>query len=294
MSERMGPEETAKFIFQRLFDRNKSVGGHSLELTGIPGSGKTSLHLHFYEIIKKRYPDERIFWRDLVEAPVQFVRTKDWQLFAEEGMNFRIIDRNDDGREIDVPRITFEEIPQVSYEPQIADDKKKYKENQELKQQQDDIFRKIYKKAKGGRLNVIYFRTEAHWIDFMRYVRNTPDWVTFLWDEYEDIFPGANRGELWWRIEWAKNNVKQTRKGLVNLFVNTQHKGDVDWRIRSKIGNWAYLFGALPDDESPVKKEYARQLKVGQGWLDLGHYKFGKFRFDPYPVNNIMWEVRPS
>jgi hypothetical protein len=294
MSERMTPEETAEFIFKRMFNRDKAVGGHSLEITGIPGSGKTSLNLHFHDIIAENYPSELMFWRDLVEAPAQFTRAKKWQVFVENGVNFQVRDKNDGGRRIDVPHQIFETVPHVSYNPQIQEDVEKFKENQDKKQLQDDIFGGIYKQAKGSMLNVIYFSAESHWIDFMRYVRNTPEWVTLFWDEYEDIFPGANRGELWWRVEWAKNNIKQTRKGFVNVFANTQTRGDVDWRIRGKMGSWAYLFGALPDDDSPIRKKYARHLRLGQGWLDLGHYKFGKFKFDPYKVTDEMWEVRLS
>jgi hypothetical protein len=290
----MSPEETAQFIFTRIFDRDRAVGGNSLEATGTPGSGKTSLNLHFTDIIREKYPDEIMLWRDLVESPIQFVRAPKWKVFVESTLDFRIYDRGDGGREVAIPYETFEEVPHVSYDPNINEDREAFKENQDRKTQQDDIFRRIYKKFEGSCLNVIYFSVESHWIDLMRYARNTPEWVDFFLDEYEDIFPGANRGELWWRVEWAKNNIKQTRKGFVNLYANTQGKGDVDWRIRKKIGNWAYLFGALPDDESPVEKKYARHLRIGQGWLDLGHYKYGKFKFKAYPVADEMWEARLS
>lgn len=286
------PEEIGKEILERIIQRKVNPGGMGTELTGAKGSGKTSLFLNFAEIFSKKYPKELLMWREAVESPIQFIKFPHWNLYVEEGVNLRILDQNDGGREMNVPYKTFEPLPEVSYDTQKMEKHRDlFKENQERKRQQNGIFSGLCRMMRGGQLNVVYFNKLQFWIDFLRYLRSIPKWQTLFIDEYEDLFPSYNIGELWKRIEWTKNNFKQIRKGLVNVFVNTQAKTDVDWRIRVKMDVWGYLFGAVPDMVSPIKKQAVSNLNVGGGWLDWGRSLYGKINFLPYEAKENEFYV---
>lgn len=285
------PDETGKEILERIIQRKVNPGGMATELTGAKGSGKTSLFLNLAEIFSEKYPNELLIWREALESPIQFIKFPNWSLYVEENTNLRILDQNDGGRELNIPYETFEPLPVVSYDVQkMEKDKDFFKENQERKRQQNEIFSKLCRVMRKGRLNVVYFSKLQFWIDLLRYLRSVPKWQTLFIDEYEDLFPSYNIGELWKRIEWTKNNFKQIRKGLVNVFVNTQAKTDVDWRIRVKMDVWGYLFGAVPDMVSPVKKGAVANLSIGEAWLDWGRSHYGKINFLPYEASeDIFW-----
>lgn len=295
--ERMRPiEEKGEMILEFLLTHKKNPGGSAAEATGAKGSGKTSLFLHIAEIFTKRYPKELLFWRDSIETPLQFVRYPKWDIFVEEGFKFTIRDKNDGGRIVDIPYKMFNSLPMISYDQQKLDsDADFFKMNQAQIQIQNDIFKDLCKDARGGRLSVVFFKRENSWIDFLRYLRGRPDWQTLFLDEYEDIFPYYNTGDRWRQIEWTKNNLKQVRKGLVNVWTNTQTRTDVDWRIRKKMDVWIYLFGAVPDNDSPLVRQAVSSISPGQGYLDWGRSQYGKMKFSPYPLHeDIFWEARWS
>jgi len=285
-------EQVGEIIFDKILSRDPHVGGHGTEVLGAQGSGKTSFLLHLADIFTKRYPDEILFWRESVETPVQFTRFPKWRIFVERGLHFRILDKLDGGREIDIPYETFDTLPVVSYNRQKLRDPEFFRKNQENKEIQDDIFSTICSRARGGELTVLYFKEEFSWVDLMRFLRTRPKFQTLLLDEMEEIFPAATKEELWHRIEWAKDNFKHIRKGLVNLIGNTQDTTDIDWRIRRKLQIHIYLPGAVPDRRSRVIKKAMSVLKPGEAYMDWCWTLFGKINFPAYRVTDSLWEVR--
>jgi len=250
-------------IRNRIFNRNKAEGGVTIETVGVQGSGKTSLDLHLAEITRRKYPKELIFYRDSIESPVQFNRVDNWQIYAEEGatLKFRDYDTN---KYFDLPVITFKD------------------------------FNDLYRKAKFKTINVVYFKKEYTWIDFLNYLRRHmhrgSGWKTVILEEYEDIAPQYAGGKRWRKNLLYSKNAKNIRKGLVNTFANTQSKGDVSHFIRSKLMMRSYLRGSKVDDVSPIEQRFIDKLKIGEAAIDYGS-NFGKITFNPYPPKDPIFEV---
>lgn len=279
-------------IIQRIKDRSVNPGGNGVEFVGASGVGKTSLFFNFIEDFASN-DNELMFWRESMDTPIQFVKFPRFEIFVEEGLNLKIVDQNNGGQALDFPYKKFESVPQISYKVELENDPdpEALEENQRNKGRQDEIFESICKRADPGKLNVIFFNRRFTWIDFIRYLKEVPHWHDVFIDEYEDVFPFSNRGEEWHRIDWAKKNLKQIRKGLVNLFCNTQSKSDVDWRVRKKMTIWGYMPGGVPDKDSPIKKEAVRSLDVGKVYLDWKRSNYGKIDFLPRHANKDVFYV---
>lgn len=283
-------DEVGQELVEMLRNRDVNPGGHGIEILGGQGSGKTSLMLNFVEDFSRF--GELMFWRESVGTPLQFVKYPRWEIFVERGTGFRIIDQNNDGQEFDYPVEYFDEIPEVIYHKKKLEDNPDLQErNRQKKQRQDEIFEDIFERAEPGHLNVIFFKRKWTWIDFLRFCKMRPSWQDIFIDEYEDIFPSYNKGEDWYRVEWAQENFKHIRKGLVNVFLNTQNSSGVDYRIRNKMTMRVYLPGSVPESDSPVKKYAVSNLNVGQGFIAWMKSKFGKIRFKPFESDEEVFYV---
>lgn len=266
-------------ILQRVFLRNPAVGGVFLEVSGVQGSGKTSCLFDITNKIMEKNPDELVFMRDRVNTPVQFNRYPRWRIMAEEGLELKFRD---------IQKDKYLEIP-VTYFKNYED---------------------LYRKAKPGYINVVYFNNERkQWFKFISYLRRTmhrrghmylnenieePVWKTVIWDEYEDLCPADEEKPLWTMIKNFKDEAKNIRKGLVTLLVDTQNKWDVDYRVRGKLMMRVYLKGAAVDKNSPINQKAINALDQidgkRQALIDWGA-RYGKIRFNPYPPRKPLFEV---
>jgi len=250
-------------ILKRIFKRDKAEGGVSVETVGPQGSGKTSFDLHIAMKIMKKYPDELIFYRDSIESPVQFNRIDNWRIYAEEGVTLKFRDYSTN-RYFDLPVYTFKN------------------------------FDELYDIAKPGLLNVVYFKKEYTWIDFLNYLRRHmhrgSGWKSVFLEEYEDISPQYAAGTGWTKNLIYSKNAKNIRKGLVSTFANTQSKGDVSHMVRSKLMIHSYLRGSTVDDNSPIDQRAIDKLDIGEAMIDYGS-NFGKITFRAFPPRLPIFEV---
>jgi hypothetical protein len=250
-------------ILKRIFQRDKTEGGVSLETVGPQGSGKTSADLHFLERIRDKHPEEILFYRDSVESPVQFNRVDKWRIYAEEGTTLKFRD------------YTTNSYFDVSVTP-FCD------------------FEDLYNKAEPYVLNVIYFKKEYTWIDYLNYLRRHMHrgngWKSVFLEEYEDITPQYAGGKQWIKNLLYSKNAKNIRKGLVSTFANTQAKSDVSYFIRNKLMMRSYLNGSKVDDTSPIEQRAVDKLHIGEAMIDFGS-RFGKFTHKAFPPTKKIFEV---
>lgn len=255
--------EEGNKILERIFSRDKNEGGVFLETIGPQGSGKTSFDFHLATKIQNMYPDELIFYRDCVDAPVQFNRVDKYVIFCQEPMqlNFRDYKKNEN----------------ISIEYEFFKD-------------YDDL----YSKAQMGVFNIPFFIDEYSWIEFLNYLRRHfhrgNGWKTVILEEYEDIAPQYGGGIYWLKNREFANNVKHIRKGLVNCFVNTQKKGEVYSFVRGKLMMRSYLCGSKVDDISPLYQNLISNLKLGEAAIDYGE-NFGMINFKPFKPKDEIFEV---
>jgi len=256
-----------KKILERRMARDESQGGILSLTIGAQGEGKTSQMLHESKTIMDWYPNELIIWRDSFQSAAQFNRIGDnWQIFAERGCNLRFRNLTSGGY-LKIKYITFNNFNEL-----INQDTGKGL----MKPQQ---------------LNVLYFKHEYTWIDFLCHLRETVGWQSAFFDEIEDVIPLNPPKEQYDRNLLFSNNAKQIRKGLVNMFCNTQNMSDIDWRFKSKIMMRIYLNGSKVDPRSQIKQVAVNKLKKGLGFVDWNFGSYGKLKFKSYPPRKPVFEV---
>jgi hypothetical protein len=261
-------------ILYRRQLRDISQGGFSSLAVGPPGSGKTSLILYDASRIIEWHPHETLFWRDSPNGAAQFNRIgKCWQIFAEDGVFLRFRDLTKGGS-LEIPYKTFKDFDELI--------------NQDTGKGM----------CKPRQLNVIFFKDDYKWIDLLQHLRSTIGWQSVFLDEIEDICPlnpGKRPGEKR-NIRNEKNilfanNAKAIRRGLVNLFCDTQNISELDWRFIGKINFICYLRGARVFSESRIKQVAVDRLPIGRSYLDWENRMYGKSFFPAFPPKKLVFEV---
>jgi len=255
-----------RLLLEKIFERDIDKGAVFAEISGIPGSGKTSLMIGMSKRIMKDNPEELIFWRESVGSPCQFTKFGDpskWQILAEESYPLQVLEITNKLKPAPVS---------VKY----------FRDYQEL-----------MRMSKPGMLNVVYFKDLYKWIPFIDRLRLLSDWQTVFLDEFEDICPQRCSGITWRMNDKLSNSLKQLRKSRVSIIANTQSSMDADFRVRSKLMFWIYLYGARKDELSPISKSAVRALRVGSGWIDQAHSLFGQFSFPPFVPQSYIYVVQP-
>jgi hypothetical protein len=251
-------------LLDKVFERDTDKGGLVTEITGISGSGKTSLLLGFATRIIKNNPGELVYWREAIGSPCQFNKIDDsigYQLLVEKRYHLRALEITNNLRHAPLEIRPFRGV------------------------------KELIKISKPGMLNVVYFKDLYKWVDLILALRLLPGWKTLLWDEYEDIVPQRCKGIAWQKNDDLSNNIKQLRKSGINLIMNTQSNMDADFRVRSKIMSWIYCYGSRVDSLSPVTDSAVHGLRVGEAWIDHGHSLFGKFSFQPFKPKEHIYTI---
>lgn len=251
--QRPKKEVLGELLLNKIFERDFHKGSQFLYIAGSPGSGKTSLGLGIVSKIIRTYPDELVFWRESLDAPVQFTKYPgDYQILCERRFPIVI-------REISANRRVVKDFQIRRFEG----------------------FKQLVSRARGGCLNVVYFRDPFRWTDFIRYLIKFPGFQTVVIDELEDITPEFSGGAVWRKNKEFAEAIKQIRKGCVTIIANSQNISDCDHRIRKKSTMRAYLHGSVVSDASPVHQRAIQSLPVGSCWLDYGA-EYGQIRFRPF------------
>jgi len=246
MGETTNPKKEGKRIYDVMQSRNPDPGATTILVIGGMGGVKTSACLDYVEKIMQWQPDERVFWRESLKSPVQFKKIIgfDYTIFVEKDYN-----------------LVFKNIrTNKVFKPEIV----VFKDFDELLQ-----------KSKGQTLNVVFFKQNTSWVDFIQFLNNNDGWFTIAMDEIEDVFPSETSGEDWKQMQKFANIIKHCRRGLVTLIGNTQQTYNIDHRIRSKIMIHLYGFGAKLEGYSRINRKCLDNITKGEFWIEEGYTRFG-------------------
>jgi len=262
-------------IIDRIHTQNEDIGALFMEVTGIPGSGKTAVILTFLEDILLNHPNQKCFFYDTYKSPFQFLKLPEgmWEILMEENPGYSrdisIHDRDQEGKVIDIPYKTFKDF--------------------------DDL----WKKATPGKCTAVFFYDQTKWISFINFL-NSKSWCHVFLDEYGELFPSNSSGPLFRMIKEATDVFKDIRRCRTNIFATTQVTSDVDYRLRNKLMCVAYTYGAKPLGRSRVSQAAIDKLdrdisKGNEIWLEYGFGIFGKGRLTKIyrPRKGMNWEAHP-
>jgi len=273
------PEIIGQKLMNRVLSRNKDYGGILGEITGAQGTGKTSVLLSLTHRTIERNPDEKIFWREQTNAPIQIFKLGldkiNFMVPEDESIVFR--DRDAKLAEVEVDPVTKFKLKEITYKIKNEDGKTK-----EATRIIPD-YRDVYKKGQRGKANLVFFKSTYDWMEFLTSLREAGEWSNIFIDEMADICPSVNSGNLFKRIIKFSGTMGAVRRCMMNVFYNTQTAQDVDWKIRKKVMLMIFLPGAIKDKKSRVSQKaidnLIRDPKNGnEAFLDMGG-DFGKVRF---------------
>lgn len=243
-------------LLKRCIERDKDHGGLSTEITGAMGMSKTGVLLFFGDTISKKYPGEKVFFREQYNSPLQIFKmgSSKYTFLVQEGS--KVVFRN----------------------------REKRLEKTEINHKRFTDFNDLYEKASPGKINVVFFKSDDMWMDFIEYLREVGEWTTVLIDEMADICPYPTSGNRYKKIGSFASTVGAVRRCMISLFYNTQTVKDIDWRVRSKAMIRVFLPGAIADTKnSRVTQKAIDNLDINPGMGNEAYLsssgEFGKIRF---------------
>jgi hypothetical protein len=262
-------EILAERLLRRCHVHDFNSGGILSLITGGMGSGKTSTMLSFADYTINHYPNEKIFWSNTYNAPIQSLRIglDKHHIMVKKDSGVTFHDRTARLKQIVIPVTYFED------------------------------FDMLYHKALPGRLNAVFFGSRNIWMDFIHFLRGVGEWCHIYLDELSEISPAFTSGNLFKQIGRFSVDLKECRKTMLNIHTNTQALPDVDHRIRTKIMLRIFLPGAKTGKESRLSQSALDNLmednKLGNEAYIESSGRFGRTQIcDIYlPNRKHQWEA---
>lgn len=259
----------AERLLKRCHVHDYDSGGILSLITGGMGSAKTSVMLSFVDYTLQHYPDEKVFWSNTYNAPIQSLRIgmEKHHIMVQKSCDVSFHNRRDRLKQI-YPKVTC-----------------------------FNSFDDLYDKAIPGMLNCVFFGSRHIWMDFIHYLRGVGQWCHVYFDELSEICPAFSSGKLFKQIGNFSIDLKECRKTMLNIHTNTQALPDVDHRIRTKIMLRIFLPGAKSGKESRISQSALDNLienpKYGNEAYIESSGRFGRTQFcDIYlPNKKDQWEA---
>ena len=237
-------------LLHHLLGQTQDFGGAFSCITGGMGGGKTSAMFSWMVYNLKHYPTQKIFFSETYGAPLQCFKLlskipkEKLHFLVMENSNVVFRDRKKHLQEVNLNTTHFKSIPIINEEEVIG-----YKPD----------YQDLYDKSIPGKVNIVFFGNRLLWMDFMRFLRHTGDWVHIFIDELGEIVPAGTNGSNWKRVGSFANFAKDIRKCMMKVTCNTQAVRDSDYRVWDKFMFLVFLPGAMQD---------AKHSRVTQSAID--------------------------
>jgi hypothetical protein len=276
------PQIEAQNIIRRMHSQDMDSGGVFTQVTGGQGTGKTSIMLSFVKFTMQNYPDQKVFWSDCYKAPLQSLKAglENCHFMVKKGSGVTFHDRNNKLAEVTehINPTYFTVGKNAIGEPDYSD---------------------VYKKAKKGKINVVFFGNRHKWMNFIGWLRDCGEWVHVYIEEFAEIAPTNPGGEMYKKMLQFADTLKDVRKCMINVYTNTQTPAEVDWRIRKKYMIRIYLPGSKVEGHGYTRvtqkavDNLLRHPEGNEAYIDHAG-TFGKTRFTDIfnPDHNLHVDAR--
>lgn len=257
-------------LIGRITQHDNRYGAKSSITFGQPESCKTTATASIAEYFMNHHPNDYIFWRSALNAPIQVFKLPKWHLWVEKDSGIRFFDRN-----------TSQDITE------------QLKKKRKITYFQD--FNDLLKKAKPGICNGIFFKDLHYkrvkidqgilqWFRFIRDLLHRSIWYFVFLDEYQEMVKAGNGERMYWEIDKHSNDVSSARKSNVGIHANAHQTSEVDWRVISGFMIILQMYGSRSYKYSPVSKAALATIKKpteqlgAEAWISEGGH-FGKITF---------------
>jgi hypothetical protein len=265
-------EINAERILRRCHIHSYDDGGVFSFITGGMGTGKTSVMLSFMDYTIEHYPEEKIFWSNTYNSPVQSLKIglDKHHIMVQQGAGVTFHDRSKKLKLIHPSVTVFKG------------------------------FEDLYNKAKPGSCNCVFFGDRMLWMDFIHHLRSVGEWVHIYIDELSEISPAFTSGKLFKKIGLFSVDLKEVRKCMMNVHCNSQALPDIDHRVRTKLMIRIFLPGAKAGKDSRITQTAIDNLSEdskngNEAYLEFSG-KFGTTIFKDIfkPIKGLQWEARTN
>lgn len=249
-----------------VLNRNKNYGGVSVLMTGGTGCGKTNALARTAVITKRRYKDV-IIWRgkDTCQWSLFLYTPEKLILWLNENIDYKLFDRNQE-KEVDVEKY-FYKI-------------KRWKTEKELVRNLSKNYINVIQTIPASPTNITQqLMFSRSWLRIMEELKNRmyKNWITFCFDEFEDMVPQNRSGMYEISIGTAQLQ-KEMRKNDINSYYTVHQITEIDWRVRNKVPWLVYLKGAKPLKSSKVYEATVRKLDPGDAVVEGTNFE--RFRYE--------------
>lgn len=259
-----------KYLLSRILQHIEKLGAKSELTLGQPESCKTAATCFICNYFMNHYPQDYLFWRSALNAPIQIFKLPKWHLYVEVDSGIHFFDR-----------ITGIDITE------------KLKTNRKLSYFKN--FNDLLKKAKPGVCNGIFFKDlhykgikvdqgTIRWFQFIRHLLHRTIWYHVFLDEYQEMVKAGNGERMYWEVDKHSNDVSSARKSNVGIHANAHQTTEVDWRVIPGFMIIIQMYGSRPYKHSPVSKQALGSIKKpneytgAEAWISEGGH-FGKIIF---------------
>jgi len=275
------PQIEADKFMRRLFSHNEDIGAISSITTGQPGSCKTAASCSMCETVMQTHPEDKIFWRSALNAPIQIFKLPKWHLYVEKDSGIRFYDRN---KGVDITDNLYRNN-HITY---------------------FTSFEELYNKAEAGICNGVFFKDlylwgmtkdqgNLQWFRFIRFLLHNSNWDYVFIDEYQEMVKANSKGNLFWEIDTHADDVSTARKACVAIHANCHQIQELDYRIKPSYMLLSQMYGSLKYSGSPVSKKAIaamhrpKESTGAEAWLseggNYGHIIFKKVYVLPKYLN---------
>jgi len=252
----------------------RDFGGKLIYITGMQGSGKTTLMAKLADVLGLKYR-MRVLWRGIAKGQVfKYVLAPKVILIHEQLSELR---------PYMVGETTFKELRW--YDLPGVEAVEQFSTPEELEglalQHSDAIF-------------VVYMPREV-WRTFLAYWpiwRQYAYWTAVFIDEFEQIAPHHPQGELWSMLLEVADGIAEFRKTDTYIVACSQQPKDVFYLVRDKFQYRIILKGTkLEDSITGLSQNAVNALEQGEGFIYCG--LFYRFPFKPIrPLIDFAVAVR--
>lgn len=271
--------EGERLLYHRLLLHDFDQGQPSSLTLGQPGSCKTAVDCSICEYFMRHHPEDKIFWRSALNAPLQIVKLPRWDLYIEKYSGIRFFDRKT-GIDITDKLQSQNRLHVFS------------------------SFEELYHTAKPGICHGVFFRDMHHenikkdegtlrWFQYIRFLLNQFSWCHVFLDEYQEMVKSGNGDAMYWEIDRHSDDVSSARKTHVGVHANCHQTAEIDWRVLPSFMITIQLFGSRPYKYNMVNRQALANLKEPteqygtEGWIAEGG-KFGRVCFNKvYKLRDI-------
>jgi len=269
--DKVEPAEQAGLdLWDRLFERDRKYGGYTSFFVGAPGTGKTSAMLSILDTTISQFPHELNLWAEPACIPIQFLHSNaPHQILVSK----------------DYPLHLF----------RIEDDKP-LTLCTDIKIRRFRTPSEAVSMCKTACINAVYFPPDKlyRWTRIINKFRYDSAWENVYFDEAESVFPLRASDIQWHKNEDFSDSFKETQKARCNIYMNSQQRSDVDWRISGKLNMVCYFRGSKVDKHAPLWQTAVHRLDRGQCYIVFDNADFGSVRFERYEPADIEYVLKPK